>query len=71
MLYVPGPTAGLNEEPLTPVPLKVPPDGVPVSATAAAFEQTAEYVPALTVGAALTVMEVDALLEQPFAFVYA
>jgi len=48
MVYVPAPTAGLKEFPLTPVPLKVPPAGVPESVTAAAFTQTGEYVPALT-----------------------
>ena len=52
------PTAGLNEFPVTPVPLNVPPTGLPVNATGAALIQTGVYVPAPTTGNGFTVMVV-------------
>lgn len=65
MEYVPAPIAGLNEFPLTPVPLNVPPDGVPESVTEDPFAQTAAYVPAFTDGAGLTTIVVELLPVQP------
>ena len=61
--------AGLNVFPETPGPLKVPPDGDPVSVMEEPFTQTGPYEPALTVGSAFTTMVVEALFVQPFAFV--
>jgi hypothetical protein len=56
IVCVPTPAvAGLKLFPLTPVPLKVPPAGVPLRETFAASTQTALYVPASTTGSAFTV----------------
>ena len=63
------PTAGLNVLPVTPVPLNVPPAGLPVNATGAALIQTAAYVPALTTGDGLTVIVVWLMPVHPFALV--
>ena len=52
------PTAGLNEFPVTPVPLNVPSTGLPVKAIGAALIQTGVYMPALTTGNGFTVMVV-------------
>ena len=69
-MCVPTPAvAGLKVVPVTPGPENVPPAGVPVNVTGAPLTQTGGYVPALTVGSALTVIVVVAVFEQPFAFV--
>ena len=70
MVCVPIPAvAGLNVVPLTPGPLNVPPAGVPASVTGEPLTHTAGYVPALTMGKALTVIVVVAVAEHPFASV--
>ena len=63
------PTAGLKLLPVTPVPLNVPPAGLPVKATGAALIQTGLYVPALITGNGFTVMVVWLLPVQPLALV--
>ena len=70
IVCVPTPAvAGLNDVPVTPGPLNVPPAGVPVNVTAEPITQTAVYVPAFRIGSALTTMVVVAELEHPFASV--
>ena len=56
MLVVPAPaTDGVKVVPLTPLPEKVPPVGLPsASVIAAAFEQRLVKLPKVTVGAAFT-----------------
>ena len=70
-MCVPTPAVpGLNDVPVTPGPLNVPPTGVPAKMIEDPLTQTAGYVHALTTGNAFTVMVVVALALQPFASVY-
>ena len=66
-MCVPTPAvAGLKFPPLTPVPLYVPPAGLPpVSAKGAVFVQAEEFEGQVTVGGAVTVMVNVQLLLQP------
>ena len=61
--------AGLNELPVTPVPENVPPAGVPVSVTGAAFTQSAATGEIVTAGNGFTVTDVVAEPLHPFALV--
>ena len=63
--------AGLKVVPVTPVPEKVPPAGVPESVTGEALIHTAGYVPAFTTGNAFTVIVLVALTagQEPGALV--
>ena len=62
---------GLKLVPVTPVPLKVPPAGLPESGTAAAFTQTELAIGLMeTTGSAVTEIEVVAVPVQPFPLVY-
>ena len=62
IVCVPTPAvAGLNDVPVTPVPLNVPPTGVPANVTGEALTHTGAYVPALTTGKAYTVIVLVAL----------
>ena len=64
------PTAGLNVLPVTPIPLNVPPEGLPVKATGAALIHTAAYVPAFTTGNGLTIKFCVLLPTHPLVTVY-
>ena len=55
---------GSNELPEIPVPVHVPPVGLPTSAKAGLFKQTAASVPASGTGFGVTVIIVVADLEQ-------
>ncbi len=70
MVCVPTPAvAGLNVVPDTPGPENVPPTGEPANVIADALTQSAGYVPADTIGRALTTIVVVAVALQPFASV--
>src|SRR5678816_1045727 len=68
MVNVPCPAvAGLNVLPVTPVPENVPPAGLPVNITGAAFTQSGPTGVIVTVGSGFTVIDVVAELLQPVA----
>ena len=68
MVNVPCPAVvGLNVLPVTPVPENVPPAGLPVNVTGAAFTQSGPTGVIVTVGSGLTVIDVVAELLQPVA----
>jgi len=68
MVNVPCPAvAGSNVLPVTPVPENVPPAGLPVNVTGAAFTQSGPTGVIVTVGSGLTVIDVVAELLQPVA----
>ena len=59
---------GLKLVPVTPVPLKVPPAGLPDNGMEAAFTQTELAIGLMvTTGSAVTEIEVVAVLVHPFA----
>src|SRR5678816_3230771 len=66
MVNVPCPAVvGLNVLPVTPVPENVPPAGLPVNVTGAAFTQSGPTGVIVTVGSGLSVIGVVAELLQP------
>ena len=68
MVNVPCPAVvGLNVLPVTPIPENVPPAGLPVNVTGAAFTQSGPTGVIVTVGNGFTVIEVVAELLQPVA----
>jgi hypothetical protein len=60
------PAEGLNWSPLTPLPLHVPPSGLPTKVIGASLEHKGPTLPTLTVGVAFTTIAVLALPGQPF-----